>query len=249
MIIKDSFEAYELPWDTEFFKVKSAAATLKATLSSSEQKELFNFASGFEFFTFKNITNDNKNNEWLGTETKAFLTDVNMQFSKQVNPSINIQNMNVFISNFFPWNEQVLHIARTSYKYSRFFNDPYLPKIESSQVYAKWTQDAFDKEDKYFVVSKSNDYVLGYLLFSINNDISTAIIELLAVNENYRGNQIGTSLINQLEMFLLQHEIKKIQVGTQLDNGAAIKFYLKNGFHYVSCSSIYHYWPQIEKRF
>ena len=68
-------------------------------------------------------------------------------------------------------------------------------------------------------------------------------IELIAVDENYRGQRIGKTLIHTMEFFLHDKGIAKIKVGTQLDNTSALKFYTDNGFDYCHCNSVYHYWP------
>ncbi|WP_080832542.1 GNAT family N-acetyltransferase [Cohnella massiliensis] len=241
-----SYEAIELPWDTAYFQVKAASATLKGPLSVDEQQELLDFANKFDFFTFKNINNNKINNTWLGIETNAFLVDINIQFIKQVTTASELVE-NISVSNNFSPNEQILLLAKNSYKYSRFFNDPYLPKKESSEVYMKWTKDAFEKENKFFVVSTQENCISGYLFFSLDIKSSSAIIELIAVDEGARGKNVGSSLVNQMEGFLFKKGIKTIKVGTQLDNSLALKFYSKVGFEYKGSSAIYHYWPYMKR--
>ncbi len=43
-----------------------------------------------------------------------------------------------------------------------------------------------------------------------------------------------------MESYILDNGINKIKVGTQVDNISAAQFYVKMGFSYVSCTSVYH---------
>lgn len=103
-----------------------------------------------------------------------------------------------------------------------------------------WTECAFDQENKYFVVSERDGNVAGYILFSFYENVS--VIELIAVNQRYQGQKLGKSLIQTMELFVIEQGIKKIKVGTQVDNIPAAQFYIAMGFNYISCGSVYHLW-------
>jgi len=55
-------------------------------------------------------------------------------------------------------------------------------------------------------------------------------IKLIAVGEKYTGQNIGKSLIRNLENYLYKKGVKTIKVGTQIDNIFATNFYIANGF-------------------
>lgn len=239
-----SFEAYPLDWDTDYFGVKSAKVILKNNVSKVEQDEILDFCNKFDFITISNLGNNNENNVWIGKKTKAFLTDMNIQFVKHINKQSSILDDFTNVYKCFPRNEKVLKIAQYAFLYSRFFNDPYLPKEQAKNIYIHWTECAFDKPEKYFVITERNDKIAGYLLFSIDLEDSFATIELIAVDEVFRGQNIGKSLIAGLEFFAYEKGIKSIKVGTQIDNVSAVRFYNACGFEYVSCNSIYHNWPK-----
>lgn len=240
----ETFEAFPLEWDSNYFGVKSAKVVLKDSVSEESQNQILDFCKNYEFVTIYNLKNNKENNIWLGNKTKAFLTDINVQFIKQVKtPSVILSHFPVKVYHSYPKNDDVLRIAEESFFYSRFFNDPFLPKDKAKNVYSHWTNCAFENSEKYFVIANVNDNTLGYLLFSVNLDESTAIIELIAVDKELKGHNIGKSLISELEHFVFEKGIKTIKVGTQIDNTTAIRFYIKCGFEYVSCNSVYHYWP------
>ena len=236
------YEAYPLDWDTEYFGVKSAKVILKGNVSETEQNEILNFCSKYEFVSIFNLDNNSYNNFWIGKKTKAFLTDINIQFVKQINKKLISTDKFTNIYNSYTKNQDVLKIAKEAFLYSRFYNDPNLLKEKAQNVYCHWTECAFNKSDKYFIIAQRNGEVAGYLLFSINLEYSFATIELIAVRQKYKGQKVGRSLIINLENFAYENRIKFIKVGTQVDNISAVRFYNSCDFKYLGSRSIYHYW-------
>ena len=238
----ETFEAYQLDWDTKYFGVKCAKVILKDSISKVDQEKILNFCKKFDFITIINLDNNKENNIWICKKTNAFLTDMNVQFIKHINKQIYMSDELVNVYNSLPRTESILSISRKAFLYSRFFNDPYLPKDEAQNIYVHWTYCAFNKPDKYFVIAEKNNRVAGYLLFSINMEQRLTTIELIAVDKVFRGQNIGKRLINKLESFTYKNGIKLIKVGTQVDNVSAVRFYNACGFKYLSCNSVYHYW-------
>ncbi|RBP69096.1 ribosomal protein S18 acetylase RimI-like enzyme [Alkalibaculum bacchi] len=240
-MLSENFECIPLEWDTDYFKVNSARVNLKGIVNKEDQKEIIDFCKHYDFVTISNLDNIKDNNQWIGERTNAFLVDVNIQFLKDLYGNNDIQIDNTYVTNKLPRNEQVINIARNSFRYSRFFNDPNLLEVKAKKIYIHWTECAFESENKYFVLHKKDKNIAGYILFSINED--NCVIELIAVDEKYQGQRIGKSLIRKMESFVIDKGIRKIKVGTQIENISAAQFYSKMGFVYVSCGSIYHLWP------
>jgi len=168
-----------------------------------------------------------------------FLADMNIQFLKVLTDKP-YPDERSYVLNNYKRNEQVVKIAKDSFQYSRFFNDPRLPSVQAKNIYLYWTECAFEQENKYFVICEREDNIAGYILFSNNEDNS--VIELIAVNEKYQGKRVGKSLIQTMESFVIEKGINKIKVGTQVNNISASQFYSKMGFAYIGCGSIYHLW-------
>lgn len=238
----ENFECFPLEWDTNYFGVNSARVNLKGKTNSVEQNQILEYCKAFEFITIANIGNFNDNNFWIGRKTNAFLVDINIQFFKRTMQLDVINDERIKIYNSYQGNKKVLEIAKSTFTYSRFYNDPLLPQEQARNVYLNWTKNAFRRDDKYFVIATINEDIAGYLLFSIDEQKTVAVIELISTNNNYRGKGVGKSLIFNLESFLYRNEIFNIKVGTQLDNIKAIQFYTSCGFEYINCSSIYHLW-------
>lgn len=230
-----------LNWDTEYFGVKSAKITMLEELNEHDKVNIISYSKKFDFITISNLNNIDENNIWLGGNTTAFITDTNIQLSKKLGKNTGPISEYISISNNISNDKEILDIASDSFMTSRFLSDPYLPVDKSQLVYYMWTKNAFNKQNKYFVVYRIDNRVMGYLLFSLHN--SKCSIELIAVKQDAQGKNVGSELINALEKYLLDKKIVSIQVGTQVNNISAIRFYSKIGFQYKSLSSTYHWWP------
>jgi ribosomal protein S18 acetylase RimI-like enzyme len=240
----DDFEAFESTIDTEYFGIPSAKVILKkACVDVQNQKNLMSFSKDFQFITIINKANDPANNLWLGERTSAFLTDVNVQLRKNATATEKIDEHLLPALDHFPGEERVIQIAHTSFIFSRFLNDPYLPEEKARGIYADITKNAFGKPGRFFVVFRTAEVIYGFLLFSIDQPASCSTIELIAIDSTQKGRGIGRSLIRSMEHHVREAGIGAIQVGTQLDNISALKFYTSSGFHHFEKNSVYHYWP------
>jgi len=244
----NNFKCIPLDWDTNYFGVNSARVNLKGEIDDSAKNIILDFCREYEFITISNEGNYNENNNWIGTKTNAFLADINIKFTKTPNLHVVDAEKQTSVSNLYSKNEEILDIAKNAFQFSRFLNDYNLPFMKASNIYLHWTECAFDKPDKYFVVSEIDGKVAGYLLFSIHEKKLTSIMELMAVGKNYKGIGIGDSLIKAMDSFICKKGITQIQVGTQIDNIVAARFYSSQGFKYKGCSSIYHMWNNKNRR-
>lgn len=237
-----NYECKPLLWDTNYFGIRSARVNLCGIVDEKGQEEIVEFCSSYDLITISNSDNIKENNHWIGFKTNAFLADINIQFLKILNDKPQFQDENTYVLNSLTRNEQIVDIAKKSFNYSRFFNDPKLPQVLANNIYVHWTDCAFGQDNKYFVISEREGNIAGYILFSINDDSS--VIELIAVEERFQGQRVGKSLIHKMESFVIDKGIKKIKVGTQINNIPAAQFYDAMGFKYVSCGSIYHLWSK-----
>jgi GNAT superfamily N-acetyltransferase len=240
----EEFDAFESRIDAEYFGVASAKAVLKrACLSVERQNLLLGFLDDFDFITITNIQNDPSNNHWLGEKTKAFLADVNIQLGKSTTLTGAEFDSDALISDNLPENDRIVQLAETSFDYSRFLNDPYIPAGKARGIYGDITKNAFGKPGRFFVVSSKAGITAGFLLFSMNESNSSSTIELIATDHRHKGHGIGRSLIRSMESFVSGKGMNTIKVGTQLGNIDALRFYASYGFKILECNSIYHYWP------
>lgn len=116
--------------------------------------------------------------------------------------------------------------------------------------YNGWDKDLklgwpFDSSGKdYFIDMINNNIVyiafdnnkpIGYLAGNTKSEneyitIKVAEIDNMFVDENYRGNNIGTILIDCFKKYCIQNGIKTFKVNASARNIKALEFYKKNGF-------------------
>ncbi len=245
---QSTYEYRNLEWDTNYFGIKSARVTLKDKINRNEWVKIRNLIVENDFVVIDNINNNSINNFFISNLLGVFLTDINFQFIKTIEENgynKHITDDNIMIKNNMKYNKQIVDISKNSYKYSRFFNDPFLDKDKAVNIYSHWVESSFLRENKYFLYYCDGLDILGYILFSVDNDSKKAIIELISVKESMKDKNIGTNMMSYLEFYLINHfkRIETLQVGTQSNNTKAINFYIKNGFKVRELRSIYHYWP------
>lgn len=247
----DRFSLGFLEWDTEFFGVNSAKLVLKNEILNKDIENIENQISlnGYEFVTVVNVNNNAHNNKLIYRLGDVFLADVNVQFEKCINVmelecdenlGVNEDEGKVVVSNNVSFNEDMLDISQSEFRYSRFLVDKNL--INSDDVYLEWTRNSFGREDKFFACYEKENRVDGFVIFSFGDKVSTLRIELIAVRSEVQGNGIGSVLLRSIEEYASRNLVHSIRVGTQLDNIRAQNFYIKNGFKHIYNNSIYHLW-------
>jgi len=78
-----------------------------------------------------------------------------------------------------------------------------------------------------FLVAEKNGKVVGFII-AIRKDIDEMRILMLAVDEKYRRQGIGSMLMRQI--MIKFPEIRRIYLEVKVNNKEAIKFYKKHGF-------------------
>lgn len=247
IIHQKAYEYRNLSWDTNYFGVKSGRLTLNSKVQESDYDEIQQLIKEDEFLVIDNINNDARNNILIADVLGGYLVDINIQLHQDIFSkikSVDIKEDNVNVINNMKYNNEIVNISRSSYRYSRFFNDPILNKDKATNVYSHWIESSFLKEDKYFLCYYDDFKIVGYILFTIDTTKEKCIIELIAVDKNRKGKNIGTGMIKYLRKYLeiTFKNIREIQVGTQVDNILAINFYVKNGFKFKQVRTVYHLW-------
>ena len=89
--------------------------------------------------------------------------------------------------------------------------------------------------DELFVVC-DNDKIIGYMTCWINRRLpwlayKTMEIGNLYVDKDYRGEGIGTELINKAKELCKKNDTKYLKIDVSADNKKAVDFYKKNGLY------------------
>ncbi|MEH7252460.1 GNAT family N-acetyltransferase [Neobacillus niacini] len=237
-VFEDAVTFYDLEWDTEYFGIKSAKATLLKPLTINQWNELKNRFIDYQFISVVNQNSEPINAQYIGKDTSAFLADVNIQFGKKVVERYEMPN-NITIQNALKRNDQVLAIA--DFRFSKFTEDPELAKRGGAQVYRQWLINSFDRQDKFYALSTDeNGYITGFLLYSLSGN--TCLIELIVVSKTASKSGIGTGLFKAVECDIRLKGFNEVIVGTQMRNLGAINFYHKVGCKQIGCHQVYHLW-------
>lgn len=140
--------------------------------------------------------------------------------------------------NIFLVKEQEVHevseISKKSYKMSHFYFNEELDIEKVDELYCNWVKNKYKQGQKIYV-HKKNEIIQGFLLVKEND--KEAIIELIAVDEKFRGQNVAKNLI---EFFFNENLLKKSFVGTQISNIAAIRLYESMGYKIEKFTHIFH---------
>lgn len=235
-------QIYKLFWEEETFGIKAAKLNLESELTEEVWSNLKKKIKEYDMVVLNNYGNNSKNNLLISQLDNCYVSDINVQFQKKVSNISKSKNYKIKITNNKEIDEDILEIAKKSFIYSRFYNDPNLDNKKAKCIYVDWTRNSFNKENKYFVTYQENNKIIGFLIFSIDKNIAT--IELVAVDKKYQNKNIGKDIINEFERFLFKfkNNVTLINVGTQSENKKAIKFYQNLGFKLINIYTIYNKW-------
>lgn len=162
----------------------------------------------------------------------------NLELKKLKIPVFSKFSSNVKLASLKDKND-VKKLAYNSFKYDRFHNDHNIKKTLASKINSEWVENYFigKREHKCFVY-KENDRCVGFL--STLSDKKAVIIDLIAVDNNYRNKGIGKKLIDHMLNFY-KHDLIKVSVGTQFNNKASLNLYKNFNFSFKNYSLVWHW--------
>ena len=134
---------------------------------------------------------------------------------------------------------QVKKLAKNAFIYSRFNRDPKISEDIAGKIKEKWAGNYFIKErGNWMVVVENNGKIIGFLQL-IDKDDNTNTIDLIAVDENYRGQGLAKEMIKFAQENCSNKE-KKMEVGTQISNISSLNMYMSLDFKIKSAFYILH---------
>lgn len=236
--MKNKFEI--LQWDSNFFgfkvaKINDFDSVNEFNLVREElQKEQVKLAYVF--------CEPNSKSDQILKSSDVFLADEKVTFSRFI--EVSKDNSNASIEEYIEGivNDKMLDIAIQTSEYSRFRVDVNFKNEEFKKLYYQWIKNAVeDRNTGKLFVYQENTVLKGLIyLKEINDKIGN--ISLIGVDEGYRGEQIGTKLIEKATSYFSKLGKKEVQVVTQKANVLACNFYTKNGFQIIDTVNVYHLW-------
>jgi len=119
-------------------------------------------------------------------------------------------------------------IARHAFHLTRFYADPTLDDTRCDDLYAEWTRSLCAGGADIVLVVDKDDMPVGYVTVSQDGDHSE--IGLVAVAADYRGQHLGTVLVNAAIDWAHAHNAKTMSVVTQGRNIGALRTFEGCGF-------------------
>ncbi len=132
-------------------------------------------------------------------------------------------------------------IAKNVFKYDRFHRDDKISNNIADNIKAAWIKNSImGRADAVFCAYDNiNDgKVIGFNACMLSGKY--AVIDLIAVDQDFQGRSVGRDLINAMAIFY-RDKAKYIKLGTPLSNKAALKFYKSRGFEITSRVENWHW--------
>lgn len=133
--------------------------------------------------------------------------------------------------------EAVMDLAGGNLTFSRFHQDPQIPRETACRLKAAWAGNYFSgRRGDLMVVACAGQAVVGFLQALFAPD-GVMVVDLIAVAKEHRGQGAGAGLIAEAMRLCGRQAVR---AGTQLANVGAIRFYQGLGFRLVSASHVFH---------
>lgn len=131
------------------------------------------------------------------------------------------------------WNIEELWKKLNTYhmEISKYFKDKY-----ANLTFLKRVQSLLEKTDakNVYIISatlEENQYLVGYLIFTLDKIQKQGNIDSLFVLEQYRNHGIGKTLMDAAIQHLQEQGVNSIFLDVLPENNLAITFYESLGFH------------------
>jgi len=167
------------------------------------------------------------------------LIDTNVIFDKLIVPTHEFAGYCTVRFATLEDQKQAVELARRSFTYSRFHLDSAFPREVADRIKAEWVKGYFaGNRGDTMVVGLADDAIVGFLLLIYGED-ETLVIDLIAVDEEYRRKGVAEGMITYAESEC--HGFSRIRVGTQLANIPSMRFYEGMGFKLAKAQYTFHY--------
>lgn len=232
-----------LDWDTEILGIKTAKIIPEKLTETQLTEILFELKQQDVRLVFWCSDSDDQITQHAAEKHQAFLADEKvtylMDLTNFVEQNIDISDVVAYENNIA--DDQLKKLALFVGLNSRFGLDPKITLDRCKKVYETWLDNSVKKNiAKEVLVIRRDNKIVGFVTLGEKN--GRGDIGLIAVDENYRGQQLATKLVYAAQLWCKQQGYKTAQVVTQKTNVAACKLYEKNGYHLEKVENFYHLW-------
>ena len=227
-------------WGHDVFRIDVAASDQGAALGDYVSQHICEQKQAFYFTKI-----DTAQIEQVRTlsRTGLFVVDVNVTFQLDRVPVLSPPPFPVVVREVRDEDaEAVLAIAGSAFRYSRFHLDPLVADELANRIKREWIANYVRKVrgDK-LLVALVNGKPVGFLaaIKAESHGQRLGIIDLIAVAGDQQKRRVGEALVMAFaEGYRPQCDL--LQVGTQVANAAAARFYEKLGFSMKASQYVMH---------
>jgi dTDP-4-amino-4,6-dideoxy-D-galactose acyltransferase len=141
----------------------------------------------------------------------------------------------------------VLREIACAFRTGHFHADPRIGRARADGLYVRWVENSLaGRADAFLVVRGEDGRPLGFLTCRISaaDGPPHGVIELVAVDPRAQGQRVGRRLVDASLRWFAQAGAASVEVGTQVDNLAAVRLYQRAGFQCAAFSHTFHRWAQ-----
>lgn len=229
-----------LEWDSDLFGYRVARVVLEREPSDSEIEQLQGLAAEkrmrLVYLSWPCVTSRlqaRKGLSYIGTKVEFERNLQGCDYPKIPDVSI-CRNLT----------EPIRNLALESGKFSRFHSDSNFTNGEFRLLYDRWIENAFyPSGSSSCLVYGSPDDPDGLITLERPPETGRSLrIGLLAIHRRARRGGFGRRLVQAAMAVAASESRLRMLVATQGENGVAMSFYAKVGFHPVTTTAIAHMW-------
>jgi dTDP-4-amino-4,6-dideoxy-D-galactose acyltransferase len=136
-----------------------------------------------------------------------------------------------------------------AFRTGHFHADPRIGRARADALYVRWTENSLAGRADAFLVARGGDgRPLGFLTCRISaaadGQPPHGVIELVAVDPRAQGQRVGRRLVDASLRWFARAGAGSVEVGTQVDNLAAVRLYQRAGFQCAAFSHTFHRWAE-----
>lgn len=237
IISNDSFLEYrDTPWDEKIFGINTMEI-LKIVYQKESHINILiqlfkeNYGEKESLFYYRTFSNDKLvhkcliENGFYNTETSLLLNQPKVQktdFEK-------ISKVHLLLENKIVDNNEIniiKEIAKNSFDYSRFHEDPFLEESLCRQRYINWIDDLILQNKKILLYKNDNKEIISFMFYTLNENKACLILGGSRRENGLLTPAFFTSVMNNLK----NQGVKKVEVTISASNIVIFNIYITLGF-------------------
>ena len=224
-----------LDWDSSFFGLRIAKATVSSQKDFDELKDNINALKEKYDLIYIFAKGD-----LVKQSSNVILVDRKVVYTTKISGPYSFDTHIIEYDKSFV-SEDLRNLALGSGVYSRFKKDSNFPTNAYERLYTRWIEQSVNHqiatEVFCFMIEGSPKGLL-----TINRKDTTCNIGLVATSPSCQGQGIGYMMLVHAKHFVYLKGYNNLNVVTQFDNKVACHLYEKAGFTVKSSTDIFHWW-------